>query len=190
MGGMAFVKQEKVRGLTLRYMRERLVKGIYTGALSIVIITIFALLGGCDQQGVNSSDLPKEGPVAVLERFYGYISEAKHKGGGSPASAAFKMISSKRSRLIEGQFLEVIRGYPSGFAVTVGKAEIDGTQALVNISYKMPSMFDDGYTVDEIIPLTVDPATNTWLVDFTNETYGMETAEAKKIEATELARMK
>jgi len=171
-------------------MRERLVGNIYIGTFFCFLIA--ALLGsltGCGQQA-SEGTLPDEGPEVVIKRFYDYISEAKHKGGGSPASAAFKMISSERSRMVEGQFLEIIRGYPAEFSATVGEVEINGTQALVHISYKMPSMFDDGYTMNEKIPLTVDSATNTWKVDFTGETYGMEIAEAKKLEASELRSIK
>lgn len=171
-------------------MRERLIGGVYIGVLFCFFITLLSLLVGCDQQGANATALPKEGPEVVLERFYGYITEAKLKGGGSPARAAFKLISSERSRLVEGQFLEVIRNYPPEFEATVGKAEIKGSQALVRISYKMPSIFDDGYTINEIIPLTIDTATNTWKVDFTGETYGMGMAEAKNLEAAELRSMK
>ncbi|VAX11293.1 hypothetical protein MNBD_GAMMA26-877 [hydrothermal vent metagenome] len=168
-------------------MCDRLNRDIHKEVLFVLVIIFYSLLVGCSR---DASTPPEEGPEVVVDRFYSYISEAKRKGGGSPASAAFKMISSKRSQLVEGQFLEVIRGYPAGFTVTVGKATVTGTQALVDISYKLPSMFDDDYTVNETVALTIDQATNTWLVDFTNETHGMEIAEAKKIEANELARMK
>lgn len=176
--------------MSLWYLRGRSDGGICAGVLFYVLFFLLTLLAGCDQQGATASILPEEGPEVVLKRFYGYITEAKQKGGGSPARAAFKMISAERSHLIEDQFLEVIRKYPPGFMVTVGKAEIKGTQAIVDISYKMPSIFNDGYTINEKIPLTIDTASNTWKVDFTGETYGMDMAEAKKIEAAELRSMK
>jgi len=62
--------------------------------------------------------------------------------------------------------------------VDVGKAEIKGTQALVAISYKLPSSFGGEYTVQEVLPLNIDPATNTWKIDFTGDSYGMQKDEA------------
>ena len=103
-----------------------------------------------------------------------HISEAKIKGGGSPAREAFKLISAERSRLRVEQFLEVIKKYPPGFKADVGEVKINGTQAFVTISYRMPSMFDGGYTMTAEVPLTIDKTSNAWKVDFTGETYGMD----------------
>lgn len=100
------------------------------------------------------------------------------EGGTTTASEAFKLVDTKASNLTVHQFLEIIKRYPEKFAVDVGKAEIKGTQALVAISYKMPSSFGGEYTVQEVLPLNVDPATNTWKVDFTGDTYGMQKDEA------------
>ncbi len=136
------------------------------------LLVIYFSLTGCGQQDAVST--PGEGPEVVVERFYAYISEAKIKGGGSPAREAFKLISAERSRLRVEKFLEVIKKYPPGFMADVGEAKINGTQAFVTISYRMPSMFDGGYTMIAKVPLTIDEPTNTWNVDFTGETYGMD----------------
>ncbi len=138
-------------------------------SVSLLVISVIAV--GCQQE--RAAGIPAEGPEVIVQRFYEYISEAKIKGGGLPAREAFKLISADRSRLVVEQFLEVIKKYPPGFSVEVGNVETNGTQAFVDISYKMPSMFGNGYTMNEIVPLNVDTATNTWKVDFTGETYGM-----------------
>ena len=129
-------------------------------------------LTGCGQPG--SASTPADGPEVIVERFYAYISEAKLRGGGSPAREAFKLISAERSRLRVEQFLEVIKTYPPGFQAAVGEVKINGAQALAIISYQMPSMFDGGYTMTAEVPLTIDQTTNTWKVDFTGETHGMD----------------
>jgi hypothetical protein len=152
-------------------IKGRLFRGVTRGGLAGSLVVISVLLAGCEQD--SAAGIPTEGPEVIVKRFYGYISEAKIKGGGSPAREAFKLISADRSRLVVEQFLEVIKKYPPGFSVEVGKVEIDGTHAVVDISYKMPSMFGSGYTMNEVIPLNVDTATNTWKVDFTGETHGM-----------------
>lgn len=134
----------------------------------------------------NSHALPEEGPEAVTKRFYELISASKTEGGTTPASEAFKMINSDASNLNVHQFLEIIKNYPPKFKVDVGKAEIKGAQALVAISYKLPSSFGGEFTVQEVLPLNIDPVTNTWKVDFTGDTYGMqkdEAIEASKAEA-------
>lgn len=70
----------------------------------------------------------------------------------------------------------------------VGEVKINGTQAFVTISYRMPSMFDGEYTMTAKVPLTIDEPTNTWKVDFTGETYGMDRdaalEEARKGQST------
>ncbi|MCF6210282.1 MAG: hypothetical protein L3K24_06355 [Gammaproteobacteria bacterium] len=138
-------------------------------------ISAMAIIAGCGQAGVSSS-APSEGPAEVLKKFYGYIEEAKLKGGPSPAREAFKLIDAEHSQLIVEQFLEVVKKYPPDFQVEVGEAEINGngTQATVAISYKMASSFGGHYTVNEVIPLTLDKKTNSWKVDFTGETDDMD----------------
>lgn len=100
------------------------------------------------------------------------------EGGSTTASEAYKLVDIRVSNLNVNQFLEVIKRYPEKFVVDIGKTEIKGTQALVAISYKMPSSFGGEYTVQEVLPLNIDPATNTWKVDFTGDTYGMQKDEA------------
>ena len=121
---------------------------------------------------------PEENPEAVTKRFYDLITASKIEGGTTPASEAYKLISSEAANLNVNQFLEIIKSYPPNFKVEVGKAEIKGTQALVPISYKLPSSFGGEYTVNQIVPLNVDPATHTWKIDFTGDTYGMQKDEA------------
>lgn len=122
--------------------------------------------------------MPDDGPETVAKRFYELISAAKMEGGTTTASEAYKLVDTKTSNLNVNQFLEIIKRYPEKFTVNVGKAEIKGTQALVAISYKLPSSFGGEFTVQEVLPLNVDPVTNTWKVDFTGDTYGMQKDEA------------
>ena len=151
---------------------------------SRILLVLAIAIAGCDR--VGTSALPEEGPEAVTKRFYELISAAKLEGGTTTASEAYKMVDTKVSNLNVNQFLEVIKRYPEKFAVDVGKAEIKGTQALVAISYKLPSSFGGEYTVQEVLPLNIDPDTNTWKIDFTGDSYGMqkdEAIEASKSEA-------
>jgi hypothetical protein len=164
---MTFSEEE---GLTFKYAR-RLVGAMSRGGLLSTLFVFYFSLTGCERDAVST---PGEGPEVVVERFYGYISEAKIRGGGSPVREAFKLISAERSRLRVEQFLEVIKKYPPGFKADVGEVKIDGTQAFVTISYQMPSMFDGGYTMTAEVPLTIDKTSNVWKVDFTGETYGMD----------------
>jgi hypothetical protein len=150
--------------------------------MSFFLFVLCVSLMGCGQE--NASRVPAEEPEVIVERFYGYISEAKIKGGGSPAREAFKLISAERSHLRVEQFLEVIKKYPPGFRVDVGEVRVNGTQAFVSISYEMPSIFAGGYTMDAKIPLTLDETTNTWTVDFTGETYGMDRDAALEAAST------
>lgn len=140
------------------------------------MLALAIAITGCSQVGSNG--LPDEKPEAVAKRFYELITASKIEGGASPASEAYKMINSETSNLNLSQFLEIIKSYPPKFKVDIGKVEIKGKQALVSISYKMPSSFGDEYTVQEILPLNVDPATNTWKIDFTGDSYGMQKDEA------------
>ena len=61
--------------------------------------------------------------------------------------------------------------------VDIGQAEINGAQAVVAISYKIPSSFGDVYTVKGALPLNVDQNTHTWKIDFTGDSYGMKKDE-------------
>lgn len=124
------------------------------------------------------SQKPEEDPEAVTKRFYELISASKVEGGATPASEAYKLINSEAANLNLNQFLEIIKNYPPNFRVEVGKAEIKGNQALVAISYKLPSSFGGEYTVNQVIPLNIDPATHAWKIDFTGDTYGMQKDEA------------
>ena len=141
-----------------------------------ILLILAIAVTGCDLG--DTSALPEDGPEVVTKRFYELISAAKMEGGTTTASEAYKMVDTKVSNLTVNQFLEIIKRYPEKFAVDVGKAEIKGTQALVHISYKLPSSFGGEYTVQEVLPLNVDPATNTWKVDFTGDSYGMQKDEA------------
>ncbi len=141
------------------------------GVISSLVVLCVSLTG-CGQADVNSA--PAEGPEVIVERFYGYISEAKIKGGASPAREAFKLISAERSRLRVEQFLQLIKKYPPGFKATIDEVKVNGVQAIATISYQMPSLFDGGYTMTAQVPLNIDKTTNTWKVDFTGETYGMD----------------
>ncbi|OGS98529.1 MAG: hypothetical protein A3F73_08025 [Gallionellales bacterium RIFCSPLOWO2_12_FULL_59_22] len=146
-----------------------------------ILLALAIAVTGCGRLGGSAT--PDEEPEAVAKRFYELISTSKIEGGTTPASEAYKMIDSKTSNLNVTQFLEIIKHYPPNFAVVVGKAEVKGTQALVPISFKMPSSFGGEYTVQEVLPLNIDPATNTWKIDFTGDTYGMQKDEA--IEASQ-----
>lgn len=142
---------------------------------SRILLVLAIAIAGC---GRDTNALPEDGPETVAKRFYELISAAKLEGGTTTASEAYKMVDTRVSNLNVNQFLEVIKRYPEKFAVDVGKVEIKGTQALVAISYKMPSSFGGEYTVQEVLPLNVDPTTNTWKIDFTGDTYGMQKDEA------------
>ncbi|MDO8463926.1 MAG: hypothetical protein Q7S46_01545 [Gallionella sp.] len=148
------------------------------------ILFIFAIaIAGCSRLG--GSTLPEDGPETVAKRFYELISSAKTEAGTATASEAYKLVDTKTSNLSVNQFLEIIKRYPEKFAVDVGKTEIKGNQALVAISYKLPSSFGGEFTVQEVLPLNVDPATNTWKVDFTGDTYGMQKDEAIAVSKSE-----
>jgi len=146
-------------------------KKFYSRALFICAIAI----AGC---GRGTGSLPEDGPETVAKRFYELISAAKMEGGTTTASEAYKLVDTKTSNMNVNQFLEIIKRYPEKFVVDVGKAEIKGTQALVTISYKLPSSFGGEFAVQEVLPLNIDSATNTWKVDFTGDTYGMQKDEA------------
>ncbi len=121
---------------------------------------------------------PAESPEAVAKRFYDLISASKIEGGSTPASEAYKLTTGPAVNLHPNQFLEIIKNYPPDFKVEVGKAQIKGNQALVAISFKMPSSFGGDYEVKQQLPLVLDAASNTWKVDFTGDTYGMQKDDA------------
>lgn len=143
---------------------------------SRILLVLAIAIAGCSRLG--GSALPEDGPETVAKRFYELISAAKMEGGTTTASEAYKLVDTKTSNLSVNQFLEIIKRYPEKFAVDVGKVEIKGTQALVSISYKLPSSFGGEYTVKEVVPLNIDPVTNTWKIDFTGDSYGMQKDEA------------
>lgn len=150
------------------------------------ILLVFTIaITGCDSG--STSALPEDGPEIVTKRFYELISAAKMEGGTTTASEAYKMVDIRISNLSLNQFLEIIKRYPEKFAVDVGKAEIKGTQALVSISYKLPSSFGGEYTVQEVLPLNVDPTTHAWKVDFTGDSYGMQKDDAIAASKSEAA---
>jgi hypothetical protein len=142
---------------------------------ALLLLVFAAVFVGCDRLG---SSAPDEGPEAVTKRFYELISASKIEGGTTPASEAYKLINSETANLNVNQFLEIIKNYPPGFKVEIGKTEVKGNQALVAISYKMPSSFGGEYAVKQVVPLNIDPATKTWKIDFTGDTYGMQKDEA------------
>ena len=150
--------------MTLKYKEI-----LFGGIVALAAIA----MAGCDQTDASMSyGAPEEGPVVVAKQFYEYISEAKIKGGTTLIGEAFKMIDNSASNLNLNQFGEIIKNYPPGFMVDVGEAETNDTQALVAISYKMPSSFGDSYTVNGTLPLNIDKTTNTWKIDFTGDSYG------------------
>ena len=149
-------------------MTSTYTRNLYGCLLLVLSIAITA----CDSQK------PEESPEAVTKRFYDLITASKVEGGTSPASEAYKMINSEASNLNVNQFLEIIKNYPPNFKVEVGKAEVKGNQALVSISYKLPSSFGGEYMVNQVVPLNIDPAGRTWKIDFTGDTYGMQKDEA------------
>src|SRR3989338_4987512 len=151
-----------------------LIKKYKNGLFGRILLVLAIVLAGCDLGDTQ----PDEGPEAVAKRFYELISAAKMEGGSTTASEAYKLVDTKASNLNVNQFLEIIKRYPEKFAVDVGKAEIKGTQALVAISYKLPSSFGGEFMVQEVLPLNIDPATHTWKVDFTGDSYGMQKDEA------------
>jgi len=144
--------------------------------LSGALLAFVLAMAGCNGSGESAVELPEIGPEAVTKQFYEFISESKLRGM-TPAKEAFKLIDKGSAHMNIQQFLQVIKKYPPGFMVDVGQAEIKGAQAVVDISYKMPSSFGDTYTVAGKLPLNVDEATHTWKIDFTGDTYGMQKTE-------------
>jgi hypothetical protein len=151
-----------------------LILNIKIAFIGSILFAISMMMAGCSNQ---TSTLPEKGPEVVAKQFYDYISEAKIKGGASPAKEAFKLINSEGANLNVHQFLEIIKSYPPGFMVEIGTVKINGTQAVVDITYKMPSSFGGSYDVKGAVPLNLDKASNSWIIDFTGDSYGMQKAE-------------
>lgn len=150
-----------------------MIKNSGRALIAHLLIVLFAGLAGCGGAGQ-----PEERPEAVTKRFYDLISASKVEGGTTPASEAYKLTTGQASNLNLNQFLEIIKNYPPEFQVKVGSAEIKGKHALVAISFKMPSSFGGGYEVKQELPLNLDPATNSWKIDFTGDTHGMQKDDA------------
>ena len=136
-----------------------------------MLVIAGAVLSGCEPS--TGKALPAQGADVVVERFYEYISEAKVTGGATPLREAYKLISSDKSHLSQAKFIEIAGKYPPGFKADVTGTELNGSQAMVTISYEMPSAFS-AYTVTTDIPLSLEEATNSWKIDFTGEMDGQE----------------
>lgn len=149
-----------------------------------MLMAVAMAMAACSDNAGSAGALPEVGPEVVAEKFYNYISEAKIRGGSSPAKEAFKLIDSEGANLNVHQFLEIIKSYPPGFMAEIGKVEMNGTQAIVAITYKMPSTFGGSYDVKGAIPLNLDKSSNSWKIDFVGDTYGLQKNElvAKKPE--------
>lgn len=144
--------------------------------------TTLLLLGVLAACGLKSE--PDEDPQTVARRFYDLITASKVEGGPAPATEAFKLIDSRSANLNVHQFLEIIKGYPSDFKVRIGKAEVRSTQALVPISFDMPSSFGGSYEVRQTIALNLDRQTQVWKIDFAGDTYGPQVGGVTKAAAS------
>jgi len=149
--------------------------------LGSALLALVVAMAGCNGSD-KSVELPEVGPEAVTRQFYEFISESKLRGM-TPAKEAYKMIDKNAAHMNVYRFLEIVKKYPPGFMVEVGKAEIKGKQAVVAINYKMPSSFGGTYTVEGKLPLNVDEATHTWKIDFTGDTYGMKKEDFMALES-------
>ena len=132
---------------------------IHSSALALFLI----LFAGCDRG--SDISLPGQGPEEVVNRFYAFVSE----GGPTSVGEAYKLVA-KESNISEPRFREVVKDYPPGLNVVVTKSVITGETAVVDIEYKVESFFEDEYTVQTSLELTVDREANAWRVDFTGET--------------------
>lgn len=144
--------------------------GWRSAMLGAVLALLLAACGGMGQ--------PEESPEAVARRFYELISASKVEGGTTPASEAYKLTNAEAANLNLNQFLEIIKNYPPGFKVQVGATQVQGKKALVAISFRMPSSFGGEYEVKQELPLNLDSSTNTWKIDFTGDTHGMQKDDA------------
>lgn len=148
-----------------------------TGIAGVMLFVASISLDGCDQSVGNI--LPVNSADVVVERFYGYISEAKISGGSTPLREAYKLISSKESHLSMARFVAIASKYPPGFKADVTNTVVNGLQARVTIAYKMQSAFST-YMVTTDVPLKLDNTTNTWKIDFTGEMDGQDKLIASK----------
>lgn len=114
--------------------------------------------------------LPAETAESVVAKFYERISQARIRGGTLLIRDAYKLVDSRRSRITEARFVEVVQKYPTGFEVAVVEATVVERHADVTVEYELSSMFGDSFTVRNVIPLNIDEETNTWKIDFTGET--------------------
>ncbi|MDP6692243.1 MAG: hypothetical protein QF384_22330 [Alphaproteobacteria bacterium] len=132
------------------------------------------LLAGVSLAAINFSSgeapLPEETPVAVVEKFYEYISEAKIRGGNLLINEAYKLTSGAQSRTDRALFLGVVNRYPPGFKADVVESTISGRHAVVTIDYRMPSNFGGVYNIQTQVHLNVDEESNTWKLDFRGDT--------------------
>lgn len=147
---------------------------------AVLILTVGGFLTGC---GEDQAPLPEEKAEAVVKKFYEYISEAKIRGGNLLIREAYKLTSSKDSKLSQPTFIEIIDKYPPGFKVEIIGSAVKGRHADVIIEYKVSSAFGGMVAVRTGIPLNVDEETNTWKIDFTGETDGQDVAAIKKTDA-------
>lgn len=147
--------------------------------LKSVFAACLLFLSGCG--GPSGQALPAEDPAAVAKQFYEYISDASVQGGSSPLRAAHKMVSAQ-SRVDEAKFVDIAKKYPPGFRVDVtgSRVEKEAKRAAVTIAYRMPSLFGEGYTVNDTLYLVVDAGSNTWKVDFTGESDAQDVDTMKK----------
>lgn len=156
---------------------------VYSGkAIMSGLVVAVLVLAGC---GESDKPLPEVKAEDVVKKFYEYISEAKIRGGHLLIREAYKLTSSKESRLSQARFIEIINKYPSGFMADVLGAAVKGRHADVTIEYKVASMFGAAHTVRTDIPLNIDEETNTWRIDFTGETDGQDLATLRKAEKAE-----
>jgi hypothetical protein len=142
-------------------------------ALVLGLLAALALAGG-GFAAINFADLekplPEETAVAVVEKFYEYISEAKIRGGSLLINEAYKLTSGAQSRTGRAEFLGIVNRYPPGFKAEIVESGIQERQAVVTIEFRMPSSFGDSYNVRTRVFLNVDEETNRWKLDFRGDT--------------------
>ena len=131
-------------------------------------------LAGAGFAAINFADrgkpLPEETAVAVVEKFYEYISEAKIRGGSLLINEAYKLTDGAQSRTGRALFLGIVNRYPPGFKAEIVESRIQERQAVVTIEYRMPTSFGDSYNVRTRVYLNVDKETNSWKLDFRGDT--------------------
>ena len=132
--------------------------------LAFVGSTIFV---GCEKEP------PAEPPEAVVKSFYRNIAE----GGPTALDEAYKLIH-EGSRVSKSRFVQVVKKYPEGFYFNVIGSETNGEKALVDIEYRMSSLFGGEYKIKNGVALLLDEKTNTWKVDFTGESHNDDKTRA------------